>query len=273
MYIKREAKRETKNAIRREKKASEERGELLLRFSRLVENIRLGTRGELLNSVISSIGKGGAVYTPNPIIIMNALFSYELYSALMSGILIPDGVGLLPLLNMRSEECAVYPGVELGEDVLAHSEARYAIIGGVATRAERALRALSEKYPSSRGVLALDGYSYSPIQIRAALDITSPEVVFVCLGSPRQELLISSLRSYFPRMLFFGLGGAVDIYSGALSRAPAFFRSMHLEWLWRMLREPRRFKSLPTLLSFDKMRRLYKNQIKSGKIVKKGLNF
>jgi N-acetylglucosaminyldiphosphoundecaprenol N-acetyl-beta-D-mannosaminyltransferase len=50
--------------------------------------------------------------------------------------------------------------------------------------------------------------------------------------------------------LFIGLGGSFDVWAGKLCRAHAFFRAVHMEWLWRMLREPRRLKQLPAMLHY-----------------------
>ena len=218
---------------------------------RLIEKIEVGSRNELLALARSLIGKGGAIYTPNPIMLFDALENPKLYEALMRGVNIPDGVGVAPALSRIGKSGEVLAGVELARELISGSDARFAVIGGKIGRAEAAGRAL-EKY-GGRLVLALDGYSYGEGRLAAALDIASPDIAFICYGSPKQELFIDKMRGNFEKTLFLGLGGSVDIYSGAKRRAPLFWRKMRLEWLWRMICEPRRFLMLYKILGFLKI--------------------
>jgi UDP-N-acetyl-D-mannosaminouronate:lipid I N-acetyl-D-mannosaminouronosyltransferase len=67
-----------------------------------------------------------------------------------------------------------------------------------------------------------------------------PDVVFVALGSPRQELLIERFRTVHPSGFYMGLGGSFDIYAGTKKRAPLWMQQRGLEWLFRFLSEPSR---------------------------------
>ncbi len=216
-----------------------------------MSSIEVGSRREHLTLARSLIGKGGAIYTPNPIMLYDALENPKLYEALMRGVNIPDGVGVGLALSRLGKSGEVVAGVELARELISGSDARFAVIGGKIGRAEAAGRAL-EKY-GGKLVLALDGYSYGEGRIQAALDIASPDIAFICYGSPKQELFIDKIRDKFKKTLFLGLGGSVDIYSGAKQRAPLLWRKLRLEWLWRMICEPRRFLMLYKILKFSKI--------------------
>ena len=69
-----------------------------------------------------------------------------------------------------------------------------------------------------------------------------PDVVLVALGIPNQELLIYNNLDKFDKGIFVGVGGSFDVLSGAKKRAPKYFRKLHLEWLYRLIKEPTRFK-------------------------------
>jgi UDP-N-acetyl-D-mannosaminouronate:lipid I N-acetyl-D-mannosaminouronosyltransferase len=72
------------------------------------------------------------------------------------------------------------------------------------------------------------------------LALNKPDLVFVALGSPRQELLIERFRAVHPGGFYMGLGGSFDIYAGVKKRAPLWMQRRGLEWLFRFLSEPSR---------------------------------
>ena len=72
----------------------------------------------------------------------------------------------------------------------------------------------------------------------------------VALGSPKQEYFVIRHRDSLKVKAAAGLGGSLDIWSGQLNRAPAFYIDHGLEWLYRMIQEPRRLKRLPALPVF-----------------------
>lgn len=76
-----------------------------------------------------------------------------------------------------------------------------------------------------------------------------PDVVFVAMGTPKQEFLMNELHSAHPA-LYQGLGGSFDVYSGKVKRAPKLFISLGVEWLYRLLKEPTRYKRQFVLVKF-----------------------
>jgi beta-1,4-glucosyltransferase len=85
-----------------------------------------------------------------------------------------------------------------------------------------------------------DGYSCSGSEAAEAARLAGAEVVLVALGNPRQERWIVKHGDASGARLFLGVGALFDFMSGAAVRAPRIFRALRLEWLFRLLREPRR---------------------------------
>ncbi|TQJ59912.1 N-acetylglucosaminyldiphosphoundecaprenol N-acetyl-beta-D-mannosaminyltransferase [Arthrobacter sp. SLBN-83] len=92
---------------------------------------------------------------------------------------------------------------------------------------------LGMKLPYSNG---LDGLE----EELSLLSDFSPDIVFVCLGSPKQEKLFMEYQALLPPAVYIGAGAAVDFASGLKVRAPVTLQKMGLEWVWRLLQEPRR---------------------------------
>ncbi|MFD1358981.1 WecB/TagA/CpsF family glycosyltransferase [Fictibacillus halophilus] len=77
---------------------------------------------------------------------------------------------------------------------------------------------------------------------------TKPDLIFTALGVPRQELWIGQNMDKFEKGVFMGIGGSFDVLAGAVQRAPEFWQKMNLEWAYRLMKQPSRWKrqlSLP----------------------------
>jgi len=219
-------------------------------FRLLSVDITTGKRDELFSAVAALHGRGGAVFTPNPEILSIAQTNTQLKFALSQGLNIPDGVGVKRALSRRGIFTDTYPGVELGEALLTLDGVRLGIYGGRAGVADMAMRNLLVKHPGVISAFTLDGYSNTEDDVCRAIENTEPTVVFVCLGSPKQEVFISRIRDRFASVLFLALGGSADVYAGYVKRAPRLFRRAGLEWLFRMLASPARISRLPRIFRF-----------------------
>ena len=229
--------------------------------------VSVGKKEELFALASGLIGKGGIISSANPEILAAASESDELSCALNESVCIPDGVGVKIGAKILGEETEVYPGVELAEDILDVKAVRLAVIGGREGIAKRALENLSLKHPQVSPVLALDGYSHTIDDMEARLCEAAAEVVFLCLGSPKQELYAMALHGKMPSTLFLCLGGSADVYSGEKKRCPRLLRRLSLEWAYRMIREPKRIMRAPKILSF--FEKIVKNEKKRSKLGKK----
>ena len=215
-------------------------------------HVEVGNRSELFEKCESLVGIGGVICTPNPLILSNSLKNPALRRALLSAdLLIPDGSGLLPSLRRVSRGAEILPGVELGKMLaLSRPSLSLGLVGAGEGIVARAFSSLAKEAQGLRPAFLLNGYDTPLSTLLFCLRREKPDLCFVCLGSPRQEILMQSLRAYSEKTLFLGLGGSLDVYAGHIRRAPSLFRDLHLEWLWRMCREPRRFAALPDLIRF-----------------------
>ena len=191
-----------------------------------------------------------AVFTPNAVMAAEAERSEEKKALLrQADLLIADGIGvtLASRLSLSSPISRI-AGIDAAEALLPTLEREglsLFLYGGREGVAERAKAALLLRYPRLC-IETHDGYSSGAFEKIMAF---SPSVLFVCLGFPRQETFILSLKDKLP-CVAMGLGGSLDVWSGNLVRAPLLFRKMGLEWLWRIAREPRRLGRLFPLPRF-----------------------
>ncbi|HEX7897799.1 MAG TPA: WecB/TagA/CpsF family glycosyltransferase [Planctomycetota bacterium] len=118
-------------------------------------------------------------------------------------------------------------------------------VGGAPGVAERALRVLSERFPGLR----VSGWMSPPVapllrmetdEIRDRVLETKPHILFVALGTPKQEKWIRLLHAEGGMAVAVGIGGSLDFLAGTQVRAPRVFQRLGLEWLWRLLGSPRR---------------------------------
>jgi N-acetylglucosaminyldiphosphoundecaprenol N-acetyl-beta-D-mannosaminyltransferase len=120
------------------------------------------------------------------------------------------------------------------------------LLGGEPGVAERAARVLKEHY----GALEIAGTMCPPVgfeqdareldRIQRHLTEVAPQIVFVGLGFPKQDLLIACLRRSLPCASFIGVGISLSFVAGEVQRAPSWTHGLGLEWLYRLLQEPQR---------------------------------
>ena len=147
------------------------------------------------------------------------------------------------------------------------------LYGGAPGTAEKTARVLLAQYPQ----LSIAGVSSAHIDLNddhgelerlaGQLSAASPDIVYVAMGSPKQEEIIDRLRDRFPSVWWLGVGIAFSFASGELRRAPLWMQKAGLEWSYRLLQEPRRLskryllQGLPfaiRLLSGAVVRRIFK---------------
>ena len=205
-------------------------------------------------------GDRTVIFTPNAKMGGDALRDARLYTLLCrADLLLPDGAGILLASRLHADRPLHHrlPGIEAGEMVLrlaAEQGHPVYFLGGEAGVADKAAAHWKERLPTLIVAGAHHGYiSTEQEQSQVLQDIrqSGAEILPVCLGFPAQEEWIVQNRAVLPSVrLFMGLGGSFDVWAGNLRRAPRIFRATHLEWLWRMLRQPRRLAQLPTMLRY-----------------------
>jgi N-acetylglucosaminyldiphosphoundecaprenol N-acetyl-beta-D-mannosaminyltransferase len=168
---------------------------------------------------------------------------------------LPDGIGVIlgarilgtPLCGGR------VPGIDFASALLnnmAKSGGSVYLLGAKPGIAEEAGRKLAEKYPGLKISGASDGYFTDDEPVIEKINLSKPDVLLVCLGSPKQEYFMAGNLDCLEVKLCAGLGGSLDVFAGRAKRAPAVFQKLGLEWLYRLFREPRRIKRMLKLPLF-----------------------
>lgn len=209
-----------------------------------LNNITMDDAVRSVHELISS-GRQGYVVTPNPEILYLCQRDPQIRSAVSrASLAIPDGIGVVyasKILKRPIRERV--PGVELGENILplaAERGYKLFILGGKPGVAEKAAEKLAVKYDGLVICGTADGYFSDDSAVSAQIDRAAPDILFVCLGTPQQELWMAAHLGRINAKLMIGLGGSVDIYSGEIKRAPKLWRKLNLEWFYRLLCQPRR---------------------------------
>ena len=99
---------------------------------------------------------------------------------------------------------------------------------------------INEKYTNIELVGCTNGYIKDKDAIMEYIKIIKPDIVLVALGIPLQENLIYKHINDFDKGIFVGIGGSFDVLSGSKKRAPKLFIKLNLEWLYRIVKEPKR---------------------------------
>ncbi len=210
------------------------------------------------------------VVTPNPIIVMNAQKNKQLFSALANADLsLADGIGIISAAKrMGTPLPERVTGIDTGYAVLeklAEIGGSVYLLGAKHEVAELAAKTLTDRLPSLRIVGTRHGYFDNDEEVLSDIKEKMPDLLVVCLGSPRQEVWAHENKEKLTGVgAVICLGGALDVWSGRIKRSPSLFIKMRLEWLWRMICEPKRFAYLPKMIKFRYLTR--KSRQKGGNI-------
>jgi N-acetylglucosaminyldiphosphoundecaprenol N-acetyl-beta-D-mannosaminyltransferase len=217
-------------------------------------NITLTEARKMAEHLIVSEGKGYIV-TPNPEIVMMCRKDPELQKIVNDAFLVlPDGIGIIlgaRILGRPLKEKVA--GIEFAEAVIcgcAKKGHTVYLLGAKPGVAEMAAESLKAKYPGLKIVGTADGYFKNDEPVIDEINSVRPDVLFVCLGAPRQEIWMSRNISRLDVHLAAGLGGSLDVFAGIAQRAPEKWRNMGLEWLYRLKKEPRRIGRMMKLPAF-----------------------
>lgn len=155
-----------------------------------------------------------------------------------------DGIGAQIYFEKKlGKPSAKIPGCELWLNLLqSNNEQSYsiAIIGASPETNKATVEKLKEDYPQHNINYFIDGYSFSEKQLLRQLSSQEFDFVFIALGQPRQELLGKKILDVIPNVTILGLGGSFDVYCGRLKRAPELFIRFNIEWLYRIIMQPKR---------------------------------
>ncbi|MBE7035062.1 MAG: WecB/TagA/CpsF family glycosyltransferase [Ruminococcaceae bacterium] len=197
------------------------------------------------------------IFTPNSEIVMLA-YQDPSFCALLNraDMVIADGIGVVyasKILKAPLPERVA--GFDLASRLIEKAgEGQYSIyfFGGKPGVAEQATENLQKKYPSLRVVGCQDGYFDSAKEQAIIEDIKAkqPDILFVCLGAPKQERWIAEHKDALGAGLVLGVGGSLDVWAGVVERAPEAYQKAGLEWLYRLKKQPSRFFRMLALPKF-----------------------
>lgn len=200
-------------------------------------------------------GGGAHVVTLNAEMAMQAEQAPALAQLIRAAeLVIPDGSGVVLYFRLKGRRIERCPGIELAAAVLTAlgpNESAF-FYGGSPGVAEQAAIAWRQRQPqlkiagTQHGFLAPEAMPAFEAQLQAL----SPSVILVGMGVPRQEFWIADHRHLCPNAIWIGVGGSFDIWAGVKSRAPKWFCDNHLEWLYRLYKEPWRWRRMLALPKF-----------------------
>lgn len=197
------------------------------------------------------------IVTANPEILLHAkrdsVYAQTLRNA---DARIVDSIGLKLLGSIQGKKLIRTTGVDLAEALVAwahKTEQTVAFIGGEAPNiAAKAYAKMAEKYPGLKGtaenggVISKNGEGDDANdEARHRLTLLAPDILLVAFGHPKQECWIERYLNEFPTLkVIIGVGGTFDYWGGAVQRAPKWIRSIGMEWLYRLIKEPKRWKRI-----------------------------
>ena len=170
-------------------------------------------------------------------------------------LIIPDGIGVVWALGRQGIRVERLPGIELVQELLrrsAEGQLKVGILGSSQTTLDQLEPVLTKRFGPVQRVYTRNGF-FSPAErpgILADINAAAPDVLFVALGVPRQELFIAEFRSQLQAPILIGVGGSFDVISGQLKRAPLWMQKAHLEWFYRLLQQPSRWRRMLALPLF-----------------------
>lgn len=159
----------------------------------------------------------------------------------------PDGVGAVWALKKKGEKGVVkIPGCELWLDIVSkyYKNKTFYLVGGKQEVIDATVSKLKEEYETIEICNHRNGYLKSETEVEALIsDIKKhkPDVIFVAMGSPKQEQLMERIQKEHSAV-YQGLGGSFDVYTGHVKRAPVWWVKNNLEWAYRLISQPSRIK-------------------------------
>ncbi len=187
--------------------------------------------------------------TPNAEMAYEAMHDAEFCRVLNEAALVlPDGAGvILGAKIVRTPLKEKVAGIEFAQNMLAvfaETGSRLYLLGSKPGIGELAAEKMLQKQPKLCICGIRDGYFQDEDEVVRAINEAKADAVYVCLGSPKQERFMYAHRGELNAKLLVGLGGTLDGIAGTVKRAPKWMIRLQLEWLYRLVKEPKRFKRM-----------------------------
>lgn len=167
-----------------------------------------------------------------------------------------DGAGAVKVAHRKGATEAIrIPGCELWLDIIARFAPlgkTFYLVGAKQEVIEGTVSTLKSRFPGINIVGYRNGFISNDDERAALIDdiaLKAPDIVFVAMGSPKQEILMAEMKRHH-LALYQGLGGSFDLLMGNFRRAPRLIQRLGCEWLWRFVAQPTRIKRITPYLKF-----------------------
>ena len=235
---------------------------------------KINVRGVYFNNVTMQTAKDAAIelicrdgfdyiFTPNSEIVQMCIEDTSFYDKVNSAsLIIPDGIGVVYASKILGRPLRQkVGGFDLSKELMdyaAKNEKTVYLFGSAPAKdgndavCDIAAKKLCETYKGLKIVGTRNGY-FSPEDtddIINSINSAKPDILFVCLGAPKQEKWIFENREKLKASLALGLGGSLDVYAGTVKRAPKLFIKLNLEWFYRLIKQPSRIGRMMKLPKF-----------------------
>jgi N-acetylglucosaminyldiphosphoundecaprenol N-acetyl-beta-D-mannosaminyltransferase len=209
---------------------------------------------EAVDRGMELLGQEGAHYvvTPNPEIVEVCRENPEAMEAVNGAdLVLADGIGVVKGAAMLGTPLkGRCPGIEFAAELMekrAGEGLSLFLLGAKPGVAEEAGHRLLEQYPNITLCGTQDGYFQDEEDVLLKVAAARPDLLFVCLGAPKQEKWMARWGQHSGAKLAIGLGGVLDVYAGNVERAPESWQKLGLEWAYRLKKEPQRFGRMARL--------------------------
>ena len=208
------------------------------------------------------------IVTINPEMVMNAQKNEAFFNILNNSDLnIADGVGIKIALKFQKINLNHIRGVDFSRELIklaSKNNLRVAFLGAKEEVINLACENFLKEYPSLNIVYSRNGYFENDDEIIQEIKSANPQILLVGLGSPKQEELILKLKTQLNGCVMIGVGGSFDVFSGLVKESPKIWQKLGLEWLYRTLCQPERFKRIFPVLPIFLIKCIISSVLKKG---------
>jgi len=158
-----------------------------------------------------------------------------------------DGAGVKVAMHKKGYKDVIrIAGCDLWLEIIrqSHQEKTFYLVGGKQEVIDETIGKLKKEFPGIKILGYRNGYIKTKEERTALIEdvvTKKPDVVFIAMGSPKQEILMSEMMKGH-KAIYQGLGGSFDVYTGRVKRAPKWWQEHNMEFLYRFLKQPQRFR-------------------------------
>ncbi len=209
-------------------------------------NFYKGDLNSLLESLCNDIelGKKSAIFTPNIDHIINNFSDSKINDVYSKGeYIVADGWPLVATAKLKGQSIYRITGVDLVDKLLeVANENNYSLyfLGATDKTLDKLITNIKNIYPNIKNIRGHNGYFKDNIEVINDINKESVNILFVGMGNPKQELWIKENFDLINSNLMLAVGGAFNIFSGEIDRAPRWIQKVGMEWFYRFLKEPNR---------------------------------